>query len=209
MGPNVQMINSHNLVIDFEIKGLGTSGIGNGELWYTRDGQSWQPVELKAQHRSPYVVEVSEEGLYGFTLVPHHPGRVKQGPQAGEQPQMWAEVDLTKPVVKLLKVEGGVGSESRNLTIRWKASDKNLGSKPITLAYAERATGPWWPIASHVENNGHYVWHLPAGAPAKFLVRVEATDVVGNVGMAQTPKPVLFDRSQPNVAILSVEPTGK
>jgi hypothetical protein len=208
--PAVRMVNSKRITINYEVKDVGPSGISGVELWYTQDGKSWKKRDVPSQTKPPYIIEVDGEGLYGFTLLARSGiGLSKDAPKPGDLPQIWVEVDLTKPAVQLTGINANCANHSPNVVIRWTATDKNLGARPITLSYATKEDGPWMPIASNVENTGRYVWQLPTDAPAKFLVRVEATDVVGNVGMAQTPKPVLFDRSQPNVAILSVEPTGK
>src|ERR1700730_18680169 len=63
---------------------------------------------LGPPHRfSPYVVEVDKEDLYGFTLVGKSGvGVSKQPPQAGDMPHILVEVDLTKPLVRLLGAEG-------------------------------------------------------------------------------------------------------
>ncbi len=119
------------------------------------------------------------------------------------------EVDLTKPVVKLLDVEIGRSPETGNLTITWTATDKHLGRQPITLSYAEKPEGPWTPIVSNLENTGRYVWRMPDGVPFQFLVRVEATDRAGNVGSAETPKPVAVDLAQPKIIGIKIEPGGK
>ena len=43
-------------------------------------------------------LQVSEEGLYGFTLVAHNGvGGGKEPPHAGDLPQIWVLVDQTKP----------------------------------------------------------------------------------------------------------------
>src|SRR5262249_23768586 len=78
--------------------------------------------------------------------------------------------------------------------------------QPITLSYAEQVGGPWRTIAANIENTGSFEWHPPTtGAAGRFLVRVEAIDDAGNVGVAQTPRPVLLDGSRPSVSILNVE----
>ena len=112
---------------------------------------------------------------------------------------------MTKPVVRLLRVESGVGPESQNLLILWNARDANLGPQAITLSFAERADGPWVPIASHLDNTGRYEWKLPAGAPVHFLLRVEAIDRAGNISSDQTPKPLFVDLNQPNASIVDAE----
>jgi hypothetical protein len=105
--------------------------------------------------------------------------------------------------VQLLGVQPD--AETKTLTIQWKASDKNLGSQPIALLWAKEAAGPWLPIVTSQENTGRYVWKLPAGLPGSFMLRVEATDMAGNVAIAQTEKPIVADLSQPSVSILNVE----
>jgi hypothetical protein len=50
-----------------------------------------------------------------------------------------------------------------------------------------------------------YNWQVPPDAPARFLVRAEAVDLAGNIGRAQSAKPVLLDTRVPSVTILNVE----
>ncbi len=206
----VRVVNTKRINLNYEIKDIGPSGVSTVELWYTQDGKKWEKSDTIARPRPPFVVDLKDEGLYGFTLVARNGvGLGKRPPAPGEQPQIWVEVDVTKPVVKLLDVQPGLVGDSQHLSICWKATDTNLGQRPISIAYAEQAAGPWMTIASNIENTGVYAWQLPAGAPPRFLLRVEAVDLAGNVGMAQTSDPILLDLSQPTVSILAVEPAGK
>jgi hypothetical protein len=125
---------------------------------------------------------VGGDGLYGLTLIGHAAGAAYRPPQPGAAPQLWAEVDTTRPDVRVL----GVGSVGGRLTIHWRAIDTDLGPRPITLSYGPTEGGPWSPIAAGVEDTGRYVWQAPPGAPRRLAVRVEATDRAGNVGAAQT-----------------------
>jgi hypothetical protein len=207
---SVRMVNSKRLSLNYEIKDVGPSGVSTVELWYTQNGRKWQKYDIASQPRPPFVVDLKEEGLYGFTLVARNGvGLGKRPPRPGDQPQIWVEVDTTKPVVKLLETQIGVSGDGQYLSIRWKATDNNLGQRPITLAYAEQAVGPWTPIAANLENSGAFMWQLPQNVPSRFLVRVEATDLVGNVGIAQMLEPILLDLSQPTVSIVAVEPAAK
>ena len=45
------------------------SGVSAVEMWYTRDGRTWQKDETPGHNGPPYVIEVPEEGMYGFTMV--------------------------------------------------------------------------------------------------------------------------------------------
>lgn len=203
---NVRMVNSKRISLNYEVQNVGKSGISTVELWYTQDGRNWQKYEERTNQQPPFVFDVNDEGRYGFTLlVRSGVGLGRRPPQVGDSPQIWVEVDLTKPVVQVLNVDVGRGAETGNLTIQWRATDKNLGHQPITLSYAEQASGPWTTIAANVENTGRYVWKMPPqGVPYRFLVRVEATDLAGNVGTGDWLKPVLVDLAEPTVTIIGV-----
>jgi hypothetical protein len=201
----VRLVNSKRIVLNYEIKNVGGSGVTDVELWYTRDGRIWQKHGTAHQSRPPYVAEVQDEDLYGFTLVAHSGvGLGKRPPKEGDRPQVWVEVDTTRPNVRLLSVETGKDADARNLTVLWRATDSNLGPRPITISYATQADGPWHPIAARIKNTGRYVWQMPLDGPQRFLLRVEAVDQAGNVGMAQTPSAVLKDLAQPTTSILNV-----
>jgi hypothetical protein len=212
--PNVRLVNSTRIALNYEIKEKGPSGVSTIELWYTQDprGRIWTkyPKEGDGKTPPPFIVEVNGEGLYGFTLVVRSGvGLGDRPPEAGDQPQVWVEVDLTKPVVRLGQVEVGRGAESGRLTIHWTASDKNFGTQPITLSYAEQTAGPWKTIAANVDNNGRYIWQMPADVPYQFYLRVEAMDRAGNVGSDQSQRAVNVDLSQPKGIIVNVEPAPK
>ncbi|HEV3202908.1 MAG TPA: hypothetical protein VGY77_00925 [Gemmataceae bacterium] len=211
----VRLVNSKRFGLNYDIKEKGPSGVSAVELWFTQDpaGRIWSKYrEEEAKDgnppQSPFLVEVNGEGLYGFTMV------VRSGvgllgerpPQVGDSPQVWVEVDLTKPVVRLGAVDVGRGTEAGRLTIHWTATDKNMGKQPITLSYGEKADGPWKTIIANLENAGQYTWQMPADVPYKFLLRVEATDRAGNIGADETPKPIIVDLSQPKGVILNVDP---
>src|SRR5205823_3171757 len=157
------------------------------------------------------VFTVNDEGVYGFTVLARSGvGLGERPPQAGDRPQVWVEVDLTKPVVQLQQVIVGQGAEKGKLTVLWTATDKNLDRTPITISYAEQAAGPWAPMtAGKVANNGRFVWEMPPAVPYQFYVKVEATDAAGNVGEAVTTEMVKVDLSQPKVQILGVQPGAR
>lgn len=205
--PNVRMVNSKRISINYELKEVGKSGIALVELWFTRDGRSWQKYDEQANPQPPYRVEVNDEGLYGFTLVARNKaGFGEQPPRVGDQPQVWVEVDLTRPVVRLQNADVGRGAETGNLTILYSASDKNLARTPISISHAEKPDGPWTPVTRTEENTGRYVWRMPEDLPYQFYLRVEATDRAGNVGTAETSRPIIVDLSQPKVNVIGVDP---
>jgi len=207
--PGKRWVNSKRITLNYEIQEKGPSGVSAVELWLTRDGQKWEKYPREQANPSgPFVFEVPDEGTYGFTLVVRNGvGLGAAPPHTGDPPQMWVEVDLTKPAVHYANTEVGRGPDIGTLTITWAAVDKNLAREPITLSYAVDDKGPWTPIEKNLENTGRYLWRKGPGAPHRFFVKVEAVDKAGNVGDAVTIKPVLFDLALPKPRILGVEPS--
>lgn len=204
----VRAVRSRRISLNFALKDVGPSGVSTLELWYTQDGKQWKMCEGSPKF-PPFVVEVEEEGRYGFTLLARSgTGAATKQPTLGDEPQIWVLVDQTTPEVKLVDVSRATAGRAQALSVRWSATDVNLAPHPITLSYAERSEGPWHPIATNLPNTGHYLWSLPAGLPGQFLVRVEAADLANNVGTAQSASPILLDNSTPTVSILSVAESG-
>jgi hypothetical protein len=206
----VRMVNDRRFSINYEVKDVGPTGVSQIELWYTSDSHDWHKAGIIHEAHSPYTANVDRDGLYGLTMIARSGvGLGKRPPRPGDAPQVWIEVDTTKPEVKLTGLRANLGPDTHHLVINWTATDKNLSPKPITLSYAEQADGPWTPIAANIENTGRYVWQVPKTASARLMLRVEATDLAGNAGAAQTPEPIALDLAQPTVSILAIEPATK
>ncbi len=204
----MRLINTKRITLNFEVNDIGPSGLSGVELWYTQDSREWKKYEASPQAKS-YIVEVDDEGMYGFTLLARSGlGLAKDPPTAGDQPQVWVIVDLTMPDVQLTDVTPSVKNKVQQVAIHWKATDKNLGRQPISLYYADKEEGPWKIIATNLANTGSYLWQVPADVPPRFVVRAEALDLAGNVGRTQTPRAVLLDTRVPSVSILNVDAAG-
>jgi hypothetical protein len=200
---DARLVNSKHIRLNFEVKEVGPSGVSTVELWYTRDGKDWRKGSELTNPHSPITFRVADEGLYGFTLIVHSGvGLSKPLPKAGDQPQVWIEVDQTPPLLTMYEPKIG---KHREITFTWEASDKNMDARPISFFYADKAEGPWKPIAEHVENNGKLVWPMPAGMPYRFFLRAQAIDRAGNLAVAQTEAPVTIDPSEPESVITGVE----
>lgn len=207
---DIKVVNTTEMNLNYSLEEVGPSGVSVVELWFTRDGRTWQRQGEDPDKTSPFQVKFNSEGQYGLALV------VKSGvglgdkpPQTGDAPQMWVEVDLTKPTVEVRNVEAGRGADAGNLTITWRADDKNLAAAPISLSYAENPEGPWTAMVGGLENTGRHVWHIPPSTPYRFHVRVEAVDKGGNIGRADTPKPVIVDLALPKGRLTGVDGGSK
>ena len=199
-----QLLNTTRASVDYRIDQVGPSGLGKVDIWLTADeGRTWQRVGEDADRRSPAEVNLPGEGRFGIRLVvTNGNGFGGKAPVAGDAPSSIVEVDLTKPFVQLREIEP-VGSNG-TVDVRWTASDKNLGTEPINLFYAPGREGPWLPLATNLKNDGMFHWTVPHTGMSQFLVRLECTDLAGNVARCETQTPVVLDTTEPTVQVLSV-----
>ena len=205
--PALKLVNTKRFSLTFSVQDNGT-GVAAIDLWETRDGKTWKKAEGNAHQQSgTYLVEVKDEGVFGYTMVARPTGdKGSTQPKIGEVPQVWVTVDVTKPTVQLKAVNLNLISKTPSLVVSWEAKDKNFGPRPITLCYAEKLEGPWLPLAANIENSGKFECPIPATMPKKAFLRVEAVDLVGNTGTQQTEKQVRLDFSAPAPASLLPAP---
>ena len=202
------MVRSKRFALNYRIEDVGPSDVTRVEVHYTRDGgRTWRKYDADAPKDPPCILEVPEEGRYGFTLIARSGVDLsEQPPRPGDPPHVWVEVDETKPLIRLIGVEVGRGPESGTMTVNWTASDKFLGSSPIAISYSQTAEGPWTEIARDLPNNGKFVWKMPPqGLPFAFFVRASCNDLAGNQGLTQTTAAVKVDLSLPKARINSID----
>lgn len=206
-----RMINSRLFELEYEIEEVGPSGIGRVELWGTRDdGRTWRSFTLDNDNRSPLLVSVAEEGIYGFRVtVSNGLGLGGKPPQSGDEPEVLIGVDLSKPTARIVSAKQGIDDETGNLIISWQADDRKLAERPVSIFYGEGRAGPWLPVAEGLKNTGRHAWPLDERTPARFYLRLVVRDEAGNVGMHETAKPIEIDRSRPKVRIRAVRPVGR
>ncbi len=210
-GPRPRMVNSRLFELDYDVGSVGPSGIAKVELWGTRDnGLTWRSYALDNDNRSPMLVNVNGEGLYGFrVVVASGAGLGGQPPQSGELPDIVIGVDTTKPTTRILSADRGVGAESGHLIVSYEAADSMLALRPISLLYGPTSAGPWTPIVSGIENSGRYAWPIVQRTPQGIYLRLEARDEAGNIGTTETTERFTLDRSRPTVEIRNVRPMGQ
>jgi hypothetical protein len=210
----VIMVRSRRFQLNYKIDDVGPSDVSRVEVYYTRDsGRTWRKYDADAPKEPPCILEVPEEGRYGFTLVARSGVDLgEQPPKAGDPPHIVVEVDETKPVVRIINAEVGRGADVGLMTLTWTASDRYLGQSPISISYARDSQGPWTPVLKDLPNTGRHVWKLPPeGLPFQFYLRVECTDQAGNVGISASASPVKVDQNLPKARVVGVEvaPVGQ
>jgi hypothetical protein len=204
----IRMVNTARFQLEYDVESVGPSGVDRVELWGTRDGgRTWASFGVDEDKRSPLVVTVPEEGIYGFHVaVRSGAGLGGEAPQPGDPPDVWVGVDWTKPLARITAAEQTTGDRGLQLTIRWEAKDAMLAARPVSLYYAENRGGPWSAIAVGLENSGQHSWSIERQVPERLFLRLEVRDEAGNLGIHEPPEPVYVDRRKPQVRIRGVRP---
>jgi hypothetical protein len=168
------------------------------ELWSTRDaGVTWQRAAVDDDATSPINVVLPAAGLYGFRLeiVPDLPG-AGGGPRPGDPAESWIGIDEEPPYVELLSAARVAEGESGAILIRYTSRDQLAAPKTARLLFSPNPEGPWATIATDLDNQGEYHWQPDRSTPARVYLRIEVSDVAGNVGSAGCQEPVLVTASR-------------
>ncbi|HXT59521.1 MAG TPA: hypothetical protein VN699_12850 [Pirellulales bacterium] len=210
-GVRPHMVNKLEFELLYDVESVGAAGIAQVELWGTRDGGGhWSSFGLDEDSRSPMLVKVDREGIYGFrVVVKTGTGLEGPAPENGDLPDVWVGVDLTKPAASLVSAEQGSGDEAGEMVIVWEADDERLAARPVSLRMSETQEGPWHTIASGLENSGRYVWRIDQRTPKQVYLRLEVRDEAGNVRIDDSTEPVAIERVRPQGRIRDVRPSGE
>lgn len=205
-----RVVRARRFQIGYELNDIGPSGVGVVELFITEDnGRTWWKYGDDPDQKSPFDVEVREDGVYGFAIRARSgAGLSTDAPVPGEPPAIVVAVDQTEPVVELLPVQQGQGANVNRLLLRWRITEDHPADRPVSLYYAEQLSGPWEPISGWREDpNGTYEWTAGPGVPSQFYIRVLARDSAGNVGKAESRTPIIVDLQRPTARIVDIDQT--
>jgi hypothetical protein len=210
-GERPRMTTSKRFNLDYSVDAAGPAGVEKIELWVTRNGgRDWDMDRVDEDRESPLLVEVENEGIYGFRVViVGKNGLASQMPRSGDLADLWVGVDATKPTVEITSAAYGSEAHAGQLEIRWNASDDHLGSRPVTLSFSAKPDGPWTTIAASLPNSGQYYWRVDSRVPAEFYLRLEVRDEAGNVAVHRLDQPLQSAGLTPKGSIRGFEPVGK
>jgi hypothetical protein len=202
--PSVVHVRSKHFQLNYTAENVGPSDVKSVDIWVTQEGRGWRKYKPDAPPRGPQPIDVQEPGKYGFTLIPRSgAGLAAEPPRAYDTPQVWVQVDDTKPLVRFTRdpVPGKGQDDANTLTIYWSAQDQFLRRDGITLKYRTEPNGPWTPFpdGKNLENRGYHTCSTQGLPSYKFFLRVEAIDEAGNVGFAETQKEIIVDLKIPYI----------
>ncbi len=194
--------------MEYEVESVGARGVSDVELWGTRDGgRSWELWGTDPDKVTPFDIETSGEGVYGFRIVVvSGNGLASPRPLAGESADVYVLVDATAPTVRLTSAQYGEGDNEGSLVIRYACSDAQLSMRPISLSFSASPQGPWTTIAAGLPNTGEYVWPADPQLPRAIYLRVESTDQAGNVGTHMLDQPISVQGLAPRARIRGFTP---
>jgi hypothetical protein len=210
-GMQPRMVNSRRFELEYDVEAAGPVGLRSIETWGTKDGgRTWASYGLDDDHRSPILVSVDSDGIFGFRIVVESmTGLRGDPPRAGDVPDVWVGVDTTKPFARFIGADLAPGPKPEALTIRYEAGDAMLAPQPISLFFSGDPAGPWQLITEKLENNGQFAWRIEKGLPDRVYLRLEARDLAGNVTSIITPAPVSLLPAPPKGYIRDVRPVGQ
>jgi hypothetical protein len=192
-GRPLQLTKSRRFAWDYEIPAVrSASGRLQAELWTTQDGGvTWQRSAVDNDARSPIDVTLPAAGLYGVRLELVADATAESGgPRSGSAPDAWLGIDEEPPQVELVAIDRDESTPDGALVIRYAVRDPLIAPRSTRLLYSPNADGPWATIADSLENQGEHRWGPDKTVPAKVFLRIEATDLAGNVGAAASPDEV-------------------
>jgi hypothetical protein len=197
-----QLLNGVKCVLDYALDMPNATKV---EGYATKDGgQTWTRLGEDAEHKSPFEFELPGDGTYGLALVVSTANNPGQPPAAGDAPDWWVEIDTDKPAVQMTDVRLGTGDETGQLVLKWSSEDKNLGQDPVSLFWSTTPTGPWTLGATGMKATGTARWAVPKEAGTRVYLRLEATDLAGNVGRWESKEPTIMGSDRMKVRIIGV-----
>lgn len=205
-----RIVNTKKFQIGYQIDDVGPSGLGGVEMFITQDaGRKWYKYGDDPDQKSPFDVEVPDDGTYGFAIRARSGvGLAEEPPTQGEQPGIVVVVDQTPPTLELLPVRQGTGTSVNQLQLRWKTTEDHPSDKPISLYFSANPNGPWETISTWRADTGEFVWTVTSIVPPQVYFRIIARDAAGNAVQQQTDRPVIVDLAKPTAKILDIASPG-
>lgn len=202
-----KVVKSNSFNIGYSLDQVGPSGVGGVDLYITEDdGRNWFHYGSDPDRKSPFSVRVEKSGQFGFAIRARSGiGLSDDPPQPGNRPEIIVIVDQVAPRPRLGSLNQGQGITHNQVMLSWVLLDGDLAEKPVMLSRAYSPTGPWEPISGWIENTGRYLWNVDQTIERPIYIRIEARDLAGNIGKADSDQPLHIDLTRPTARILDIE----
>jgi hypothetical protein len=208
LGVPIRYSRSRKFSLDYEVESAGMAGVGDVELWGTTDrGLTWKRWGADPDRESPFDIETNHDGDYGFRIVVvANNGLATPRPAENELPDIFVVADTVSPGLRITGAAYGEGNQTGSLIIRYQCEDEHLTPRPITLSFGQSQSGPWSTIAAGLANEGAYLWPADPNLPRQIWLRVDATDLAGNVASYILDTPIDIQGLAPRARIRGFNP---
>ncbi|WP_235905693.1 hypothetical protein, partial [Tautonia marina] len=208
----VRIIASPRFPLSYGVEDASVESLEVVEMWVTRDnGQTWESLGTDPDRRSPFHVDLGGDGRHGLRIVVQSQnGLGDPRPVSGTPAEFEVIVDTTPPRVALDSVGIGSGDEAGSLVVEWRTDEPHPAETPIVISIRPDAPDAiWQQITPALPDSGRFVWPLPPNVPARFHVRLDVFDVVGNQNAVETSEPIVLDIPRPRGRILGLDPSAR
>lgn len=207
-----RIIASPRFPLSYGVEDASVESLEVVEMWVTRDGgQTWESLGTDPDRRSPFHVDLGGDGRHGLRIVVQSQnGLGDPRPTAGTPPEFEVIVDTTPPRVSLDSAGIGSGDEAGSLVVEWRTEEPHPAETPVVISIRPDAPDAiWQQITPALPDSGRFAWPLPPNVPARFHVRLDVFDAVGNQNAVETTDPIVLDIPRPRGRILGLDPSAR
>jgi hypothetical protein len=199
---------TRTFALDYNLDVSPRVPIAEIQLFATIDGgQTWEKWGVDPDRRSPFEIQVQEDGLFGFRMVivdsQRHASNI---PRDGDEADVWVYVDTLVPTARIQSALYGEGDEQGKLIIQYDVNDDNLSDRPVTISYSVSPDGPWDTAGANLLNNGRFAWQTAPDLPRQIFLRIQASDIAGNLTTYRFPQAVNIEGLTPRGRIQGFRP---
>jgi hypothetical protein len=129
---------------------------------------------------------------------------VPRPPDKDTAAQATLTVDATPPLLALQSfTQGGFFPAGAVMKILWKMTEAHPDLGGLTFSHSTDGGATFDPVATGLDpTQGSYSWPLPKRPGARHKVRLDAVDLFGNSGRAESDVPFVIDDDLPSVVVL-------
>ncbi|MHC4871422.1 MAG: hypothetical protein ACYTFY_06225 [Planctomycetota bacterium] len=205
------VISYKRFAIEYAVSDTYSSGVGlqKVELYITDDmGLSWKKYGEDPDRRSPFVITVEKDGVYGFALVSTDSvGNRERPPFTGMIPARVIVVDSEKPTGKFISPVKKEDLKGESISISWETEDKYPAQNPVVLQYSADKGKNWRTLKSKLPAKAKVAWIPPQQKSPTYTFRLIVKDKAGNKAEIDTDGIIITDIEPPKAKITGPEQT--
>jgi tetratricopeptide (TPR) repeat protein len=196
--------------IKYTVRDIGGAGPKSVEFYMTTDmGKTWTLYGEDPDARSPMMVQVDGDGVYGFTTVgTDHVGNREREPVSGTRPETVIIVDRTPPTAHWLAPTASGLLAPEGVEFAWEGADDHLPAAPVTIEYSVDNEVNWTILKDRLSAKGRFNWKPTQGVGGSISYRLKIRDSAGNKRLVKCQYKTILDDVPPTVSIVGPFQSG-